>query len=1002
MFRKLTLFFVLVCSGILYAQEETATTSISQKGVTELRQELSTLAENSKFVEAIPVATELITRLAELDTPDAKTLLPHLHLYRAYGYIQEYQNNKNDVNKLILANAELNKIINEFPNSEVVIKAITLRYETLLAQKNYKEAVAELSKLLEPPFIDKISKAVQLDTVRKIAHVLYATQSWSDGEKWFRLLLATSNTPEDKVLSASALMQMAMAKKNYNEVLKYFPYMSINEPARYDIRLSVALLNAGNELAKSKKFAEAAMFYSIVYNKEDILKFYEEYKDKMAKEYERISASSQDSNKLDAIQRKINMAEDQIKALSDMRSYTAELMALKSVNYLETKRDYESYWAYMRLIDSFPESPNVEDFYYAAIIGANNIGKTESLFTLASSYAKEFPEGKYIKEISLQKAQYFYNNKMTDELLALSFDFIEKYNDDLMSGDIIYLMASTWISSKDYGKIITNLGSFLSKYPDSPMIDALLYWLGMAYLAEGKFADAYDNFEKLTDAVVNSFYIEDATFRKGVAAYGKQDLPKAIEIFEEFKDLYTESPFLGEVEFFLGDINLASGMAKESVDHYLSVENYPSSSQHFIDNAYLQIVKIMTNEERYEEVLDIISKYLDKYPMGNVAMMNFEKAKVLEKVSKPADGLFLLLSIIQENGTDKNDEGVDKALQRYAEHYNPVKDTLEASKVFLTKMLSDEAFFNDMATVPAKRYRYFLENPKIDSAIYRKLKSDKNFGNKLLTNKTPIEELLKNIEEQLAKVPAEAPAQTFQNLLAKSSDNPTMMYRLMMALDLYTKTPAPARSFNIDDFKVSSPATLIWIGRQNEKYGPELAREVYDYLIEEYSESEYIVEALIALAELEDSQGNLEKSLELYVRIQDEYGTHDGVAKVAIKEAETLQRLKKIKESKEKYESIIRNVTWRGDIHAEALYKLGLIYLDENELDKAMMYFDRVSLGFANCPEWTGKSTIESVKILRNRGKIDEAKELAREFLRYPDSKNSPDFKLVENFYNSL
>jgi len=1000
MFRKITLVFVLTCASMLYSQEETV--SISQKGVTELRHELSILVENSRFIEAIPLSTELIMRLSEAEGADAKAQLPRLHLYRAYGFIQEYQNSNSDATKLIAANADLNKIINDFPGNDDIISAITLKFNTLVWQKNYKEAVEELGKLLEPPLVDRVSKAVQLDTIRKIAQVMYGSQEWRNGEKWFRRLLAMSNTPEDKVMAASALIQLAISKKDYNEVLKYFPYMSINEPARYDVGLSVALLKAGVELAKSKKFAEAAMFYSIVYNKEDILKFFEDYKNKLDKDFERTTATAPNSPKLDIIKSKIAMAEKQIELLSNLTSYTVDLMHLKSKNYLETKRDYESYWAYMRIIDAYPDAPSIEDFYYAAIVGASNIGKSEDLFTLASDYAKRFPEGKYIIEISLQMAQYYYRTEKYDELFALSFDFIEKYHSEQMSGDIIYLMASSWNEAKKYDEIKTNFKTFLDKYPDSPMVDALLYWLGMATLVENNFTDSYDYFEKLTDSFVASFYIEDATFRRGIAAYGKQDLSKAIDTFNEFKETYKESPLLGEVDFFMGDINLASGHAKESIDHYLSVEKHKSVSQHFIDNAYLQIVKIMTNEEKYDEVLEIVSTYLDKYPMGNVAMMNFEKAKVLEKVSKPADGLLLLLSIIEQNGTDKDHEGVDKALQRYAERYTPIKETLEASKVFLTKMLSDEAFFKDMATVPAKRYRYFMENQKIDGAIYRKLKSDPNFGNNLLTNRAPIEDLLKNTEEQLAKLPSENPAQTYQNLLSKSSKNPTMMYRLMMALDLYTNTPAPARSFNIDDFKLSSPATLIWIGKQNEKYGADAAREVYNYLIENYSESDNVVDALLALAQLEESQGELQKALDLYIKVQSDYATNDNVAKVAIKEAETLLKLNKEIEAKDKYESILRTITWRGDIHAEALYKLGLIYLDEKNIDKAMMYFDRVSLGFANCPEWTGKATLESARILKSQNKIAEAKEITKEFLKYPDSKNSPDYKLVENFYNSL
>ena len=73
---------------------------------------------------------------------------------------------------------------------------------------------------------------------------------------------------------------------------------------------------------------------------------------------------------------------------------------------------------------------------------------------------------------------------------------------------------------------------------------------------------------------------------------------------------------------------------------------------------------------------------------------------------------------------------------------------------------------------------------------------------------------------------------------------------------------------------------------------------------------------------------------------------------------------------------------------------MGNIARDANDANKAIMYYERCFLGYANCLNWTGKAVIQAAKVLAASGKRDEGRAICNEFAE--NDKKSPDYEEVK------
>ena len=992
---------VLAASQSMFAQ------SVAQMGTTELKTEAKTLVDENRYLEARPFIVELMKRINDSQDENLKKELEQLNYFLAFGYLQEY-NNTPEKKHLTRAIAGFDKVIKEYPNGSYAESAIKTKAACYDLVGDVAKAIKTRELLLQKPYVNKLNYAQQYDIVKRICEAIYYPRKWAIGEAWFERMLNMARNPEDKVFATAGIIQCKISKKEYEAIKKYLPYMVYDAPARSDIALNLSLLTSGDELVKKEKFSDASVIYNMVLRRDEIesnlKRFLEIAKARHARAM-RINAESQAT--ADA-EKQVKILEAQLDALAPVSDYTAELMARNARNYMLTERDFESFWSYLRMLRTYPNHQSAEDFYMASIVGAQKVGKADTMFQLGEEYLSKYPDGTYVKDVQLQRAQYLLKKKDYVSFFALAEKFIADNPDEPpYSNDFIFLMGKAWLDLGKYKELTTKFGKYIKENPDTAISEGCMYWSGIAYLATSNFKEATRVLAKMIDDFPNGAYAEDGMYRSGVAAFGAGNFERARDTLEDFVSRYPNSVIRGEVEFFLGDIYANNNHVEYALKHYSAVEKY-TKNKNFIDNSYMQSAKLLHNDEKYNEEVALMDKYIAKYPNGICSDASFNKAKAFELLAMPAEALAIYGDAIMKYGANFKDDGVDKMILDYDRMYTENEKKLATTMEFLKKLLEDKELLRNMVEVPAKRYRYFQDNPNIDKRLYEKFKRDKAFGPQLYKDKTLINKLIKTYAEQIAKYPKGGTEKVFKEMIAKAklANNKTLQYRLSMGLSVIGKPVKDDKMFTIDDIKIASMRTLVWMGELNEKYGAEHGRKPFEEAVKR-EEFEYLIDALFGAAALEErlaskGQGKWEVAIKFYQEIENDFPSDARAATAMLKRTDILMKLGKRDEAIKCYETVLKSPAWRGEAYAEALYKLGQIAMHNKKTNEALMYFDRCYLGYANCYNWTGKAVLAASQLLVANGENKKAKALCAEFIENKLNEASPDYAEIKQYFNIL
>ncbi len=989
---------VAVCSNSVSAQEAI------NMSTTELKDEASNLANARRYLEARPYIVELIKRIESTDDKALRDLLQQFYFFEAYGYLQEYDAGGSTNPQLVAkAIAGFDKVITNYPNGEFVLDAIKTKANCYEAIKNFEKAVETRSLLLKPPFSFKLSTKEKNELIKRICQSLFNNRKWKIGKEWFEKLLESATNLEDKVFAASALIQTAFSEKKFDDAKKYIPYMVYNTVARNDPALSIEFIKAGDELVKQEKYSQAMVFYNLVFDKDVLVKNIEGFIATDQKKLAAIKRVNPNNPLITDVTNQIKTLESMLKISKDLPSLSADMMARSAQNFMRTEREYESFWAYYQLAKKFPQHPSVEDFYFATIVCALKVDKLDAMYEISNEYLKKFKDGAWEKDVQLGLIQYYLKKKDYETFFATAKQFIAENGDEAsQSKDVIFLMGKTWLDMEKYSELVKTFLEYIKKYPDSSLTESCMYWTGMAYMAQADFPKAMTMFIKMTDSFPAGIYVEDGTYRRGVAAFGAGSFTQARDTLEDFVQTFPKSSLRGEVEFFLGDVYANVNEVNSAMKHYMNVEKY-TKNKTFINNAYIQSAKLLHNVDKYKEEVELMDAYVKKHPKGRLSEAAYNKGKALEMLSAPADALKEFENAIKAYGGNYKDDAIDRMILEYDRIYKENLEKMTASVEFLKKLLVDKALLEKMVSKPAERYRYFRANPKIDKQLYEKFKRDRAFGENLYSNKKILKDLLARYEAQIAAYPKGGTQAVFKGILeyAKEKKNQPLEYRIMMGLDAIGAPVKHDKIFTDDDLKKASVRTLVWIGLQNEKYGAEQARKAFKEG-RDRDEFEYEIDILFAHAGLEERQKRWGEVLKLYTAIEDEFPADSRAANAVILKGDALAKLGKKDKAFKEYETVLRSPNWRGEAHAEALFKLGELAESRNKNNEALMYYDRCYLGFANCYKWTGKALLSAAKLLSREGKNAEAKTICEEFLNNLSNKASPEYSEIKLLKETL
>lgn len=739
--------------------------------------------------------------------------------------------------------------------------------------------------------------------IAKEAGCLAELEKWDEAIPLLTQLTTDSRDPELRGRAATLLVRAHLALDEVGRIIALLPQLLAISGARYDADFNIMLIHGGDTKFHQGDFQSALLLYQLALTKEALIAWHEPVIASL-QETLRARNGALDFKSATAVRTRLKNLQDSLAAIQERDDFTEELLFRKAQSFLELDRKWEAFWTFWSIWKTLPQSDLTRQALYSAFALAAELNMEDRAIEFGDAFIAAFGAGDYFDEVTLQLANLHLRRRAFDRAIEVSRLAQELNPDHAYLDRLVFITGYSLFQQEKLADALAAFSDVRERHPDSESEEGAIYWIGMTHLFRQDYTAARDEFSEFVARYIGGIYYEDARFRLGVAEYGLGEFASARAHLEKFIEQFPASPLRSEAHAFLGDIAGAEGRLDDALAQYRLVSAH-TRDQSQINYAAFQVGKILEMQEKYAEMAEFFSGYLEQYRLEGQYTEALHRLGLARKMQGDVDGML---------------RTYEDAIRRYA-------NRLDA--------LGLDLILKDWVAAGQTAKGHFPSD---------------------------------RIREQLA--------------VAVENRSDVARLRLLWALhDLCGEPNAPA--LGLADLKSASPAVLEWIGRTHAATQPELAAAALEKVVDEYSDSPWVEDALGTWADLEAAAGRHEKALALYQQRFELFPVGPKSGDSLKRAADMKFALQQFDEARADYLRILEVKEWRGPLWPESLYRVGECLFAQGKLQEAFGYFQRVYVLYEGYPDWAGRAYLQSGIVLEKLNRRREAVTTYQEMLSH-------------------
>lgn len=966
------------------------TSSMTQSELTSV---LDPLLREGDFLSARPYLQELVDRFAGAEEPPD---MEPIFFYLGVSYLGEYSVNPGP-QPLQQGAVWFERIREEFPNGDFIVQASMALADCYRGQRQFAEAAEVYKSLLRIPLSGRLTPGERDKALQRVSECYYFLKDWERGVPMFRLYFDESKGAA-KSQATTMLMESLLGLERFGEIFELLPHLGKNTPARYNIRFNLALLQGGDLLFEAERGREAMLLYRLVLTREEIEAWFSRHVAELNRQleyYERFETEAARST-ASGIRQELAQAEAQLEAVASIQPYSEDLRVRTARNYVDSGRKWEAYWIFLELIDSFPQSRFIEQYYYSAFSTAVELELLESATELANAYLEQPLWLEFASDISLRLIQVNLDSGRFEETIAVGSQYVEGKPAGLEAMQVTHLLGQAYQQAGRFNELLSQFGIWAERYEKYKLSEAANHWRGITYLVLGDYERAKELFAIVMEKFPDGIFASDALYRHGVANYGLADNEGARADFKKFIEKYPDGVQRGEVEFFLGELEAGEGNARVALTHFRNVEQYTDSME-YITSAYFSMGEIFEANRVYEAMQENFATFIDRFgDRADVSKAIFELGRAWDFLNRPDKMIDAYIDAIVRFGDNPREYGVDAILDTYLDTYESSLEKLVETIKFLAQVYKDESFRERI--LQDRRYltNWFAANPRIDRRVREKFYS-RDFRGSVERDLSVLKEELDFYFEVKDLYPSAQPLEKLKVVFdeAKATDRVTLRLRVQRALAQAGADPDPGAAFTESDLLKASPATLVWIAEKAREYDPELAEAAYNTILEDHPEADSVLMVFLDRGRLRMANGDLAGALADFEEAERQFSTDPDISEALFLKGICMRNLGQFEQAEAVFEDILNRREWRGIRHARALLQVGLTRRAAGNLKGAHAYFERLFIGYIGFPEFAAEGYFNAGVVLREMGEHESATKTFKEALSQPALEGTEGFEKI-------
>ena len=958
--------------------------------------------------EAIPYMREIKGRLTGAMSEKYRTIYKENLFRLGLAHMKWYQRTGNPEH-IEAGIPYWDEFLAEFLDDKRHPLAMLNRADSLYGAERWSEAVDAYLNVFNL-YKAQIDEAETLGLLRRVIRAARESERMEAIRPLLREYLRPAHPFPVRLASLNALLDRALASADLDDLLELVVEINRDRAFRYDLGVNLRLLKAGNRFEEDGRFLEAGLLFSMVLPVEELLGVVEE---RLIELEERVFRGQYLASREPALLDRRAKLRAQRRELADAPQYTANLRWRQARVLQRMGRAHEAYYGFRRLIDTYPQHKHVEQFHYAGLLQGIECGYDGEARELAEAYLAEPAFALYEKPVATRLARLYRKSGDVDALAGLADEFVHRFPDDPVAAQMVHSLGGARFRRGEVGPILETFPFWAEQFPDGAFMDSADYWTGMAHLFEGAFGQALAVFDRLIERYPGSVYFDEARFRRGVARFGLGDYAEARTIFNEWLASVEAHPLRPEAHVFLGDLDAMDAAVDAALGHYRKVEAL-GGAQGLVDHAYFEAAKLLKANRRYAAQRAWLERYLERYPESDaaaraVAMMAetaMDRGNVGEAFGHYREG-------IRRYGNRKESDHVDALIDAWWEADTAIRQQRESTLAFLDRLLTEPAFRARMLYDRVAQIGYFREHGALPDALEAALNARAPL-HEALAKRTPregggegpvlepeafpeLEAIRARVGARFAKLPDAPPERVFRDMreTALTDGRRTLALRLLRVLNLRADEPVAPGNLGRAEVGAASPATLVWIAGIERENDPVEARMLLRKVLERGASADVTADALFRLGRIEMEDAFFDQAADYFRRVAEDHFTHPKAGRAALWRAEALRLARRYDAAVDAYSAILKQREWRGELWAEATFKLGRCFLDMEQPGKAQGFFERTYLAYGGFPEWAGKAVMESGSLLERRGDTGSARKTYEVFLNLPGAEASPLYEVI-------
>ena len=644
------------------AQEQAPAAEFEQVSTAELEKQASFMVGAQKYDAAVPLLTELVTRLGESTEPQLQSKVEGFRYFLGLGHIF---NDQWDA-----AAQAFESFLKAHPKSNRYRKVLELHGDTLVQSKQYPEAAEQYRKLLEM----KLPETEIFLIMEKLASWYMRDQKWAEAIPVLQTMLQKSSTPEQREQTVVWLAQSYIESDQGAKVVELLPDMLTKAPrARLSIDFNLALLNGGDKMFAAQQDVLALLFYNLVLPPARLLEANKKYEADLVWWREQVRKAGQQLEMVVDINRRIQDLQNERTQLEAAPDFSEDLLMRIAQAYFSAGRLYETFWTYWKIYQKYPNGKLAEDSCYGAFALAAQLEQDTKAKEAGLKYMSSFPEGKQWEDVSLQLGQIFIRNREYATAIDYYNEILKVQPEHAYKDQILYMLGFAEFQDSQFDEARQTFQTLSREFPNSDKASPGLYWVGMTYLFQDNYKDALDAFTRFTEKATDGRLYQDANFRKAVCLYGLENYTSAAESLERFLKEFPTDTLTPEAHTLLADCYGAIGELEKALDHYKQVEDC-AVKQSQIDYAALQIGRIHEQLEQFKEMEEWFARYLEKYGLkGDYTQAIYRKGLAQQAQGKSREAIDTYWQAIEKYGNDPKAMGIDIIIDAYCEEGRSVQ-----------------------------------------------------------------------------------------------------------------------------------------------------------------------------------------------------------------------------------------------------------------------------------------------------------------------------------------